>query len=303
MPAFAIGKNLIDYRVGIPESEMLPVGDLRKEGRSGSSRMPIFEIMKPPVQIAGPLRTFTWCVLILLSPCGSVGGAEPSDAREIVRRSDELHRREKSYATITMVIARPDWTRTLEMEGWTQGTSNSFMRVLKPKKEKGVTFLKKGRQAWQYVPSVDRVIKIPPSMMLQSWMGSDLTNDDVVRADSLVVDYDHRIAEETEEDGTPSWIVEAIPKDDAPVVWDKVVLKIRKENYLADRIDYYDEEGVLVKYYVSSEIRNIEGMELATKFTMYDKTKEGYSTTLTYDGLTFQPELKQGIFTVRNLRR
>jgi outer membrane lipoprotein-sorting protein len=256
-----------------------------------------------PRHVSVSLRILRWGASCLLALCGSGAAESVPDAREIVRLSDDLHRREQSYATITMVITRPDWTRTLEMEGWTQGTSNSFMRVLKPKKEKDVTFLKKGREAWQYVPSVDRVIKIPPSMMLQSWMGSDLTNDDIVRADSLVVDYDHRIAEETEENGTGYWIVESIPKENAPVVWDKVVLKVRRTSYLADRIDYYDEDGVLVKYYLTSDIKNIEGLELATKFIMYDKTREGYSTTLTYDKLTFRPEIKKGTFTVRNLRR
>jgi hypothetical protein len=228
---------------------------------------------------------------------------EALTAREIVRRSDDLSRRSESFAVFTMNIERPDWTRTLVMEGWTQGTSNTFIRILSPKKEKDVTFLKRRREAWQYVPSVDRTIKIPPSMMLQSWMGSDLTNDDIVRADSMVVDYDHAITGEPEEDGIAYWVIEAIPKPEAPVVWGKVVLMIRKQDFVADRADYYDEDGELMKYYRTFDIQRIEGHDVATRFTMYDLTNPGYSTTLIYDEMTFSPDMKPGMFSVRSLKR
>ena len=255
--------------------------------------------MRRPQAIGTVLLLFSWvCGGMAEAPAG-----EGVDAREIIRRSDDLLRRGQSYAKFTMTIERPDWTRTLVMEGWTEGASNAFMRVLAPKKEEDVTFLKKGREAWQYVPSVDRVIKIPPSMMLQSWMGSDFTNDDIVRADSLVVDYTHRIASEPEEEGVAYWVIEAIPLEDAPVVWGRVMFKVRKQNYVADRVDYYDEDGELVKYYQTFDIQKVEDLEVATKFTMYDLTREGYSTSLAYEDMTFRPEIKSGTFSVRNLRR
>ena len=242
--------------------------------------------------------------ILLLALCPFVGWAETQmTAKEIVRRSDDLGRRLESYARFSMHIERPDWSRTLVMEGWTQGASNMFMRVLKPRKEKDVTFLKKGREAWQFVPSVDRTIKIPPSMMLQSWMGSDFTNDDVVRADSLVVDYTHTITGEPDEDGTAYWIIEAIPLPEAPVVWGRVVLKIRKADFVADRADYYDEDGKKVKYYQTFDIKTIDQLAVATRFTMYDLSNPGYNTTLTYDELTFSPDLEPSTFTVRNLKR
>jgi hypothetical protein len=222
---------------------------------------------------------------------------------EIIRRSDDLLRRGQSYARVTMTITRPDWERTLVLEGWSQGASNSFIRVLSPKKEKGVTFLKKGREAWQYIPAVDRIIKIPPSMMLQSWMGSDFTNDDVVRADSLVEDYTHRITEEVEADGERYWMIEGIPKKDAAVVWGRIVFKVRQANYVADRVDYYDEEDRVVKYYRTFDVRNVEGLDVATRFTMFDLSRPGYSTSLRYEDITFEPELAPDTFTLRNLKK
>ena len=164
-------------------------------------------------------------------------------------------------------------------------------------------FLKKGREAWQYVPAIDRIIKIPPSMMLQSWMGSDFTNDDIVRSDSLVVDYTHRIVRELEQDGISFWIIEGIPKPSAPVVWSKILFKIQQANYVANRADFYDEEDTVVKYYQTSNIQRVEEVDVATCFTMYDVSRPGYSTTLTYSDITFSPHLANDLFSVRSLRR
>jgi hypothetical protein len=250
-------------------------------------------------------RGLLLAICLAVRPAGSLPAAEGVilDPTEIVRRSDDLLRRGQSYAQFEMVIRRPEWTRTLVMDGWTQGTSNSLMKALAPKKEEGVTFLKKGREAWQFIPSIDRVIKIPPSMMLQSWMGSDFTNDDVVRADSLVVDYTHAITDETSENGVRYWLIEGIPKPNAPVVWGKIVFKIRQANQVADRVDFYDEDGTLIKYYQTDDIQTIEGLDVATRFTMYDLTRPGHQTSLTYRNITFQPKLRPGLFSVRSLKR
>lgn len=256
--------------------------------------------MKPTILIR---LTIPALVLAGPAPRAAAEPSEPLTARDIVRRSDDLTRRTESFAVFTMFIERPDWSRTLRLEGSTQGASNAFMRVLEPRKEKDVTFLKRGREAWQFVPSVDRTIKIPPSMMLQSWMGSDLTNDDIVRADSLVIDYDHRISAEPVEEEVAYWIIDGIPKPEAPVVWGRVEFKIRKQDFVADRVNYFDEDGMLVKYYQTYDIKTIEGMDLATRFTMFDLANPGHSTTLTYDEITFSPDFKPGTFSVRNLKR
>ena len=230
-------------------------------------------------------------------------GEEELAATEIIRRSDDLLRGENSYCKMTMTITRPKWQRTVTMEAWTGGTENVFIRILAPKKEKGVAFLKKGREAWQYIPAIDSIMKLSPSMMLQSWMGSDFTNDDVVRADSIVMDYTHWILSEPEEEGVEYWLVEAIPKPDAAVVWGKIVFKIRKSNFVPERVDFFDEDGEIVKYYETSSIKKIEGREIATAFVMYDVLEEGHKTSITYEHMTFKPEMKSGTFSQKNLRR
>lgn len=234
--------------------------------------------------------------------CGPAGGGELAPV-EIVRRCDDLLRGAESYCKLTMAITRPNWSRTVAMEAWTRGTEESFIRVLAPPKERGVTFLKKGREAWQYAPTIDRVIKIPPSMMLQSWLGSDFTNDDVVRADSLVVDYDHAILSVPEEDGVAYWMIEARPKPAAPVVWGRIVLKIRQADFIPVRVDYYDEDSALVKYYETADFADVEGRRLALRATMHDQSRPGNQTEIRYDSLTFKPRMEPDTFTVQNLRR
>ena len=242
----------------------------------------------------------SWC-----SGADARAGAEkpPLTAREIVQRSHDLLRDDESYARVEMTIVRPRWTRTLVMDAWTQGTDRSLIRVLEPKKDRGVSFLKRDREGWQYVPSIDRVIKIPPSMMLQSWMGSDFTNDDIVRADSIITDYDHAIKREFSNGDDAYWLIEAKAKDGAPVVWGSIVFTVRKDNLVATRIEYFDERGVLVKHAVTSDVKRIEGREVATRFKMIDDSDSEHFTVVKYRDLTFSPDLSSSMFSLRELRR
>jgi len=245
----------------------------------------------------------------LLACCAAIPcaiGAETNalpDAREIVRRSNDLLRDTNSYAVVVMEITRPKWSRSVTLEAWTSGSDNAFIRTLSPRKDKGVTFLKRGREAWNYVPAIDRVIKIPPAMMLQAWMGSDFTNDDVVRADSIVTDYEHKVVRAEEREGKLCWVVEAIPKPNAPVVWGKLRFMVDQANYGAERIEYEDEDGELVKYGEATDVSLVEGRELATTFVMHDVTRPGNRTTIKYRRITFSPNLDEDTFTLKNLRR
>ncbi len=251
-----------------------------------------------------PIRIAILSLILALPSFSNVYSAEADlSALDIIQKSDALLRRDASFVRMTMVITRPDWTRALTMEAWSRGTSHALIRILSPKKDRGVGFLKQGREAWQFIPAIDRTIKIPPSMMLQSWLGSDFTNDDVVRADSIVVDYHHSVTGTAERDGDRMWIIESIPKPDAAVVWGKIVTTVRMSNFVPDRSEYFDEDGALIKYYQTSEIKTVDGLDVATRMTMHDHTRPGYHTELTYSELTFNPQLRTDTFSLRNLKR
>ena len=254
-----------------------------------------------PRTLSHPVATLGEVFLLLLVLL--VSQAFSLDVREMVKKSDDLMRGMKSYAKVKMIITRPTYERALAMESWTEGTEKAFIRTLSPAKEKGVTFLKIGREAWNYVPSIERTIKIPPSMMLQSWMGSDFTNDDLVKADSLVVDYTHELEKEVEQDGVKLWQVKLTPKENAAVVWGKVVLTIRQDNYVGTRCEYFNEDMELVKYFVTADIRNIEGRDVPMEFSMFNHKKKGHKTTIIYQELTFKPNMGPDTFSQKNLKR
>ncbi|MDD4033648.1 MAG: outer membrane lipoprotein-sorting protein, partial [Bacteroidales bacterium] len=151
------------------------------------------------------------------------GFSQETDIREIVRKSDEKFRGKSSTGTFSMTIQRPSWSRTLSMKSWNLGTEYSLIYVTAPAKEKGQVFLKRNNEMWNWVPSIERMIKIPPSMMMQSWMGSDFTNDDLVKESSIVNDYTHKLIGEETIEGYTCYKIKLIPLEEAPVVWGKVL--------------------------------------------------------------------------------
>ena len=162
------------------------------------------------------------------------------DVKEIIQKSDDLMRGKTSYGELIMETRTPRWTRSISMQSWSEGTTKSFILITAPVRDKGTTFLKINNEMWQYVPKVEKIIKIPPSMMLQSWMGSDFTNDDLVRESSIVEDYNCKLLAEE----PARYKIELIPKPDAAVTWGKIIYYIAKVTFVPLRADFYDEEGI-----------------------------------------------------------
>lgn len=237
--------------------------------------------------------------LILLLPIH----LQAQSATEIVRMADELLRGESSRAEMTMTIVRPTWSRTVVMRSWSKGTAYSMILIQSPARDKGTVFLKRRNEIWNWVPNIGRSVKMPPSMMMQSWMGSDFTNDDLVRESSAVNDYTHRLLRQESVDGIPAHVVELTPLPDAPVVWGKVVMWISTTGYMQLRTDFHDEDGELVNRMTASDIREFDGRRLPARMEMEPMDKPGHKTVMEYRSLTFGVRLDDDFFTVQNMRR
>jgi len=224
-------------------------------------------------------------------------------AKKIVKKIDELYRSKTSYSKAEMIIETPHWKRTLLMDVWTEGMEKTFIRILSPKKDKGIATLKIGNQMWNYLPKVNKIIKIPPSMMMSSWMGSDFTNDDLVKEYTFVDDYDFKLINYKEENSKNFYYVEAIPKEGVAIVWSKIVLSVKKDNYVPVWEKYYDERGDVVREMKFSEVKKIGRRLVPTKVEMIPLKKKGHKTTIKYIELKFDIKLKSSIFSLRNLRR
>ena len=227
--------------------------------------------------------------------------ADERDAATIVKDAIDHWRGLSSDTVMTMVIHRPDWERTMTMRGWTKGDDRSLVRVLEPRKDRGNGTLTDDNSMWSYSPKVNRVIKIPSSMMGQSWMGSDFSNKDVARADDIVDQYDHSILGSEDVDGITVYEIEAIPHEEAAVVWGREVLSIR-EDHVVTIHKFYDQDGELVKTLTSLEIGEMGGRVIAKRQRMSKVETPDEWTEIQVVSVDYEVELKDSLFTLSNLR-
>lgn len=224
-------------------------------------------------------------------------------ATEIITKADQLTRGKTQHGTESMAVVRPDWQREMVFEFWSEGTEKAFIEILDPARHRGTSFLKIGREMWQFVPRINRVIKIPPSMMMQSWMGSDFTNDDLVKESSIVHDYEHKLLRTDTLRGDSTWVLDLIAKPDAPVTWSHVIEWIRVGDYVPMRAEYYNEREELIRTLVFEDIKEIGGRVIPTRMILSEEKKPGHKTVLEIRDVTFNQSIDSGTFTQQNLRR
>jgi len=226
---------------------------------------------------------------------------QAQDAKELVRAAIDNWRGQSSQGEMTMTIHRPSWERSMSMRSWTRGAKKSLVRVTAPKKDAGNGTLMVDSNMWTYSPKVNRVIKVPSSMMGQSWMGSDFSNKDVSRADDIVDQYDHELLGTEESDGHPVYVIESIPHEDAAVVWGKEVLRIRDDHVLVSQ-EYFDQDGVLIKTLETLEIGEMGGRTLAIRQRMGKTDSPDEWTEMQVDAIEFDAEISDNVFTRSNLQ-
>lgn len=243
-------------------------------------------------------------IMSLLAVCFfSISFASAQDAAEIIRRAEDKLRGASSYSEMKMTVVRPEWSREVQLKSWSVGTEKSLILITGPARDKGVAFLKRDQEIWNWQPTIDRTIKMPPSMMMQSWMGSDLTNDDLVRESSIIKDYDHRILGEEPIGDRKCWKIELQPKADAAVVWGKIIMWIDKTDYLQLKTTFYDEDGYLVNTMQGKAIKQLGGKLLPSIMEVIPAEEEGHKTILEYITLNFDVNLKDDFFSVQNMKR
>ncbi|HWP35771.1 MAG TPA: outer membrane lipoprotein-sorting protein, partial [Thermodesulfobacteriota bacterium] len=224
-----------------------------------------------------------------------------ADARAIVKAAIDHWRDVSSYAVSELTIHRPDWERRLVVRVWTRGAKESLVRVVAPPREAGNATLVRGAQMWTFNPKVNRVIQIPPSMRGQSWMGSDFSNSDLAKADDLLEQYVHRLLGTERHEGRLVHVVEAVPKEAAPVVWGKEVVKIRDDHVVVEHL-FFDQDLRPVKRLTTLEIRPMGGKVVATRQRMERLERPGEWTEVALREARFGLPLAPGTFTESNLR-
>lgn len=240
---------------------------------------------------------------ILLSPALLVLGQDLSP-KEIIRTADEKFNGEKTSTSImAMTIVRPTWERTIEFKNWTSGREYALTLITVPAKDKGQSFLKRQNEMWTWNPTISRLIKLPPSMMSQGWMGSDYTNDDILKESSVVNDYDHQILGEEEYDGRLCYKIKMVAKEDAAVIWGHQLRWIDKKDFLFLKSELYDEDGYLVRTELGSEIKIMDGRLIPTRIELIPAEEEGQMTIIEMKEMKFNEPIKESFFSQQNMKR
>jgi outer membrane lipoprotein-sorting protein len=242
------------------------------------------------------------CLLFSILGLLVQGNGYAQNATDIVRKADEKFEGEiSSQSEMTMKIVRPAWERTVTFRNWSKGRDKALTLVTFPAKEKGQTFLKLGNDMWNWNPSINRMIKLPASMMSQGWMGSDFSNDDVLKESSLVVDYTHILKGTEMIENYDCYIIELIPKSEAAVVWGKIVMWISKE-YFQLKSEYYDEDGYLVKTETAYDIKKMDDREIPTRFIIQPAEEKGNQTIVTMNSVRFNQPIQDNFFSQQNMK-
>jgi len=242
-------------------------------------------------------------LLISLASFGQSFAQDQLTALEIVKKADDKRRGGTNYSEMSIAIVRPSWTREMDVKAWSKGTSFSLILITDPARDKGTTFLKRDKEIWNWVPSIDRNIKLPPSMMMQSWMGSDFTNDDLIKESSIIEDYTHKLLGDSVIEGRDCYKIELIPKPEAPVVWGKIYNWIDKKDFMELKTELYDEDGYLVNRVLFSEIEELDGRLLPSKMEYIPVDKEGHKTMIKYSNVDYDIDIGEGYFSLQNMKR
>ncbi|MGD9020360.1 MAG: outer membrane lipoprotein-sorting protein [Lysobacterales bacterium] len=240
------------------------------------------------------------CLFAVLLSNPAVAQQEP-DARALVKAAMDHWRGLTSYSEMTMTIHRPEWERSMTMRAWSEGDDHSLVRVVEPKKDAGNGTLLIGNDMWTYSPKINRIIKIPSSMMSQGWMGSDFSNKDISKSTDILDQYEHFLLETVARDGHTVYTVEAVPHEDAAVVWGREVLVIR-DDYVMLEEQYWDQDGVLVKVMRATEITEMGGRTVARVMRMGKVDTPDEWTEMSVQAVEFDIDLPPGVFTLSNLR-
>lgn len=238
------------------------------------------------------LLFLTLILLLLAAPAAAL------DLRQLIRSVEDQYIGLSSHARMRMEVSTENWQRSLTMEAWSVGRDHFLVRILEPPKERGVATLKVVQEVWNYLPKVDRVIKVPPSMMGGAWMGSHITNNDLVKAAHVDEDYDFTLLEETDD----YWRIEGLPRPEAAVVWGKIVYQVRKADRVPLQVDYFDEKMVKVRDIRFEDVRKIGDRTIPLRMIVQPLDKPQERTLLQYEQIEFDIPLEKEYFSLRNLK-
>ncbi len=261
------------------------------------------------LKVAGPIpRLWLCCAAALLAGPALAHDDVPQPpegevvtARDLIAGALDLVRGRTSYAELTMVVHRTSWERTSSLVAWTRGREDALIRFTAPAKDAGNATLKQGEKMWTFTPKLNRTIRLPYSLMSQSWAGSDFSYNDLSRTDQLLKHYDLSIAAVREEDERVIYTIDAVPHDDAPVVWGKEEWVLRDDYVLLSQT-FFDQALEPLKRMETLEIGELGDRVMGTRMRMVKLDEPENYTELHYEMADFDIALDDSTFTLFSLQ-
>jgi outer membrane lipoprotein-sorting protein len=228
---------------------------------------------------------------------------QSESAESIVRKSEERLRASTAIAEMSIYIKRSKWDKKMELKAWIKGTDRAAAFILSPLADSGTVFLKNGDDVWNYLPKIKKTIRMPAATLSQNWMGSDLTNDDLINGSTYSEDYNASLKGEVNYGGLNCHKIELLPKEESQSIWGKIILYIDKQDFIQMHASYFDEDLELVHQIDGYKVKNLGGKKLASKYIMTQADKKGQSTTLIYKSIQFNLDLKDSFFEKENISK
>lgn len=250
------------------------------------------------------MKNLSYVITAIFLILGSQISAQDLTAKEIIEKADDKFNGEKSgISEMSMTIVRPSWERNVEFKSWNKDNDKALTLITAPASEKGQTFLKRGNEMWSWNPTISRLIKLPPSMMSQGWMGSDYTNDDILKESSMVKDYNHKIIGSEKIGERVCYKIKMTAKPDAAVIWGHQIRWIDKNDYLFIKSELYDEDGYLIRTETSSDIQTMDGRIIPTRIELVPEEEEGHKTIIEIKSIEFNVNIPDQFFSQQNMKR
>ncbi len=221
--------------------------------------------------------------------------------KDVIEHLNDLYRSDSSVSVMTLTVVKPRRTRTMTLKAWTKGQEKALIVIKKPARDSGTATLKVGKNLWNYMPRISRTIRIPPSMMLSSWMGSDFTNDDVVRESSLLDDFHGKLTGRADE--PKGWKVVLTAQKGTVGLWQRMEYVVSDDGMIPLQAKYYDRKGRLSRIMTFSEVREFDGRKIPTRMELVPVDKEGRKTVMVYDSMKFNVEVPESTFSLTKLEQ
>jgi outer membrane lipoprotein-sorting protein len=258
--------------------------------------------MKTRIYSVGILLLMTW---FITRPAHAQDQPAKDDqaAKEIVTKSFNLFLGKSSFGIMKMTVVRPSWQRSIEMQNWSLGDDYYITYITAPAHDRGEVFLKYKKDMWNFIPAINRIVKIPPSMMMQAWMGSDFTNNDLMKMKSVITDYTHQFNGSEKIDGYDCYVIDLKPLPEAPVVWGAIKMWIAKKNLNTLKEEFYNTKGNLVKTETASNLKMMGGRLLPSHLEMVSNSKHGHKTVIDISHQEFDlKNINPNFFSIQHIK-